>query len=78
LYFTFGLWIATEPRVNHTVQKKNKDTLTGVVQDLFQVETPAEHLDLHARFVNEPMSTHIIEALLKLNYGTNIRDRKRA
>ena len=54
------------------------DALTGVVQNLFQVEAPAEHLSLHARFVNEPMFAHIIEALLELDQGTKIRDRRRA
>jgi hypothetical protein len=46
------------------------DTLTGVVQDLFQVATPNEHANLYARFVNEPIFAHIIDALLELNHGT--------
>ena len=54
------------------------DALTGVVQDLFQVAIPTEHLDLYTHFVNEPMFMHIIDALLELNHGTRIRDRKRA
>ena len=56
----------------------DSDALTGVVQDLFQVATKTEHLNLYARFVNEPMFANIIDALLELNYGTKIRDRKRA
>jgi hypothetical protein len=54
------------------------DALTGVVQDLLQVAVPTEHLNLYARFVNEPIFAHIIDALLELNHGTRIRDRKRA
>ena len=54
------------------------DMLTGVVQDLFQVAVPTEHLNLYARFANEPIFAHIIDALLELNHGTRIRDRKRA
>ena len=54
------------------------DALTGVVQDLFQVEIPAEHHDLYTCFTDEPMFTHIIDALLELNHGTNLRERKRA
>jgi hypothetical protein len=54
------------------------DALTGVIQDIFQVEIPAEHRSIQARFVKEPMFTNIIEALLELNHGTRVRDRKRA
>lgn len=37
---------------------------------------PMEHLNLYECFVNEPISTHIIDASLELNHGTRIRDRK--
>jgi hypothetical protein len=54
------------------------DALAGVVQNLFQVEIPTEHLELRTRFANEPMFVHIIDALLEMDHGTRIRDRKRA
>jgi hypothetical protein len=48
------------------------DALMGIMQNLCQVEIPAEHLNLHNHFANEPMFAHIIEALLELNHGTRL------
>jgi hypothetical protein len=50
------------------------DALIGVIQDIFQVEIPAEHRSLQAHFVKEPMFINIIEALLELNHGMRVRD----
>ena len=50
------------------------ELLTGVKQNLFAVEVPDEHSALRVHFADEPMFLHIIDALLELDQGTQLRD----
>ena len=54
------------------------DEVTGVVQDMFHVEVSPEAMALKEHFANEPMFLEVINALLELDHGTKLQERKRA
>jgi hypothetical protein len=54
------------------------DEVTGIIQDLFQVEVSPETTALKERFVDEPLFLEVINALLELDQGTKLQERKRA
>ena len=60
-----------------TVSPDIDDTI-GVVQDLFQVEVSLEAATLRERFASEPLFLEVINALLELDHGTKLQERKRA
>jgi hypothetical protein len=53
------------------------DNITGVVHDVFQIETSEEHTALRDRFQNEPVFSQVIDALLEMDHGTRIHERMR-
>lgn len=54
------------------------DTVLGVVQDVFQLATSIEELDLCECFKDEHIFLEVIDAILELDRGTKLRDRIRA
>jgi len=49
------------------------DKVTGIVQNVFQVEISSEAAKLKERFTDEPLFLEVIEALLELDKGRNSR-----
>jgi len=54
----------------------NIDEATGVVQDLFMVDIPPEISTLRERFAEEPLFLEVVNALLELDQGTKLQERK--
>lgn len=58
-----------------TVSPDIDDTI-GVIQDLFQVEVLLEAATLREQFANEPLFLDVIKALLELDHGAKLQERK--
>ena len=58
-----------------TVSPDIDDTIS-VIQDLFQVEVSFEAAKLRERFANEPLFLDVVNALLELDHGTKLQERK--
>ena len=56
------------------------ETATGLTHDIFYTTNPAtpEVVQLRERFKNEPIFSEVIDALLNLDHGKDVRLRKRA
>jgi len=54
------------------------DEVTGVVQNMFQVEISSEATALRERFADEPLLLEVVNALLELDHGTSLQARSRA
>jgi hypothetical protein len=54
------------------------DETIGVAQDLFQVEVSLEAATLKEWFTNKPLFLDVINALLELDHGMKLQERKQA
>jgi hypothetical protein len=51
---------------------------TGIVNDIFQIESISTYNNLRTRFANEKAFLSVINALAELDHGRSIRERKKA